>query len=295
MIKTWNTLSLSHRAGVFRILFFGLFLYFIKFFYLVSFSNFSQMDVYCSETMGVWYYLDLSRSQLSLLAWACIIGAVFACAGLFTRLSYFVVFISFLLLNACALKYCYFNHLYMPLHIPLLFWGLLDGQSGYRLDRLIFKTKKLPEDEENKRIEFFVKCNRVFFVVVFFATGLAKLKTSGFNWIFSDSMMHMLNLQNFASDRTLVPDFFHDINSWLIANPMICIALAFMTVFIEILAPIALFSHRGMKFIVFHLVLMQIGIYVTMYINFFPWFLIYLCWLPLLKVEPTFKVKTIKL
>lgn len=289
MIQQIRNLNPQQRLGLLRIAFFGLFLYLVKFNYLTEFLNL-KFDLRCSSNMGIWFFWEISDANFIVLKWICIAAAITSCLGLLTRLSYFTLFASFLILNMYALKFCYWNHLYMPLHIPIFLWALLDRHSSYRLDDFIFKRNQVSSDIAASDINFFIKVNRIFFCIVFFSTGWAKLNEGGVNWVFSDSLRHMLNVQNFANANTILFDFFQSINHWLMEYPSLCMLLALDTILIELLTPIALFSVRASRLVILHLVLMQIGITVVMYINFSSWYIIYLFWLPLFPgVEPTLK------
>lgn len=260
----------------------------VNFDYLTAFSTI-ELNLYCSKNMGVWAPLDLTPDHILALKWLCIGAAVLASIGLFTRAAYWVVFISFMLLNMYALKFCYWNHLYMPLHIPILLWGLLDKDSSYRFERWIFRKKKELTSEKEERAIFFIKCNRVFFALVFFATGLNKIIYGGVDWIFSSSLQNILFLQNFAQAHAGTNPYFLAINQWVIDHPYLCMFLAFETVFLEFIAPIALFSKRWSIYILIQLALMLIGFLILMYIDFLVWFLLFLFWLPFKSTTPTFK------
>lgn len=61
--------------------------------------------------------------------------------------------------------------------------------------------------------------------------------------------------------------------------PTLCKLMAITTVATELTAPLALLSRRLKNFLVVELALTQIGIFVLMYIGFYSWAALYLCWL----------------
>jgi hypothetical protein len=281
-------LSPDERLGLVRILFFGALVFSINFDHLTSFVGLA-LDIKCSQNMGIWYFFEFSKTQMSVLKYVCMISAVTSCIGFFTRLSYWLCFLSLLFLNMYALKFCFWNHVYLPLHFPMLFWALLDRNSTFRVDQFL-KIRFLNSKSSIDSTDFLVKANRVFFAIIFFAAGYSKLKNGGLDWIFSSSLQNILYLQNFLTRSADTPELFVKLNHWLIQFPKLCSFLALDTILIELITPIALFSKRAQKYIILHLIVLQFGFYVFTYINFLIWLLIYLFWLPLLKEEPTVRM-----
>jgi hypothetical protein len=70
-----------------------------------------------------------------------------------------------------------------------------------------------------------------------------------------------------------------------VSQPWLCRALAVFSVVAEVSAPVALFSRRLRNWIVVDLALLQIGIFILMYINFAPWSTLYVFWLPITKIR----------
>lgn len=188
------------------------------------------------------------------------------------------------------LKFCYYNHQYMPLHLALLFWFLLDDFSGLRLDSLLFKKLITQNNSQTikERYLFFIKTFRVYFCIIFFASGFSKILFGGLNWIFSDSLLYYINLQNYANAGVMNIQPFQKFNHFIQKYPILVRLIALDTVLIELLSPLALFSKLMSKLIPLHLFLFLIGVYVILYIDFTVWFCLFLFWLPLLNEEPTF-------
>jgi hypothetical protein len=110
---------------------------------------------------------------------------------------------------------------------------------------------------------------------VFFAAGVAKLRSSGLAWAFSD------NLQNY-----LVAGFYTGhgprttLGLWLVGHPVLCQMVAGAALLMEVTAPLALVSRRYRWFVIPGLLGMQIGIHLTMGIRFEEFRTCYLVWIP---------------
>lgn len=280
---------MSFKVGLIRILFFLFFLFKTNFHYLASFGKIT-INSDCSK-MGINYDLILSFEQLLFLKWIVIVFSVFSAIGFLTKFSYLIVFLSFGLINVFALKFCYYNHQYIPFHIAFLFWFLLDDFSGIRLDALIFRKKKLfSHTDLIQRYNFFVRAFRVYFCIIFFSAGVSKILYGGLDWIITNSLLNYINLQNYANAGMVYLKHTQFLNHLIQQYPLFVKFLAFDTILIEFLAPLALCSKNLAKFIVFHLFIFLLGIYLIMYIDFTVWFCLFLFWLPLLNPEPTFKL-----
>jgi hypothetical protein len=111
--------------------------------------------------------------------------------------------------------------------------------------------------------------------LIFFAAGVAKLRTSGLAWAFSGNLQNIL-LSSFYTGRPPRTT----LGLWLAGHPWLCQAVAGGTLFIEITAPLALFSRRYRWVVVPSLIAMQVGIYLMMGVKFEPYLVCYLSWIP---------------
>jgi hypothetical protein len=116
------------------------------------------------------------------------------------------------------------------------------------------------------------------FALVFFAAGVAKLRHSGFEWIFSDSMTITLIYHHyyFSNAEPWVPLGLHLAQyGWLTR------LFAASTVVIEVGYPLALFSRKARWIFVPSMVLMLVGIRALMGPTFVPQYLIcHVFWVP---------------
>lgn len=239
----------------------------------------------CTEIIGVIFNINLTYNQALIMAWLFRISTLFSILGLFTIPAMWISFISLFLLNANALKFCYWNHHSIPLHVGMFLWALLDRNSSFRVDNIIkhkiVGSMNLQDPITLQHNEILPMLNRIYFSIIFFLSGFTKLKFSGWSWVASDSLKNILITQNFAHENYWPSRLFVIINSFVIKIPYLTEILAFTTILIEIAAPLVLFKTKLRKWILIDLALMQIGIYILMYIKFSPWAATYIFWLPL--------------
>lgn len=270
----------NHHLGLARILFFAIAFLSTATTPLLKDYSMVTADLYCSQTMGAWLQVHLSVGAADLLFQLYRLALLCAIVGFLTPASYWVIFLSSAVLNMNSLKFCFFDHRTLPLQAAFFLWALLDTNSSYRLDQKLFKWKAQEGDPS-----FLFQIMRLHFVIVFFAAGIAKLRYGGIEWITTDTLQNYLILQNFFFENTFAHRHFQSLNHWVIQQPWLCHLLAFETVLIELLAPLALVRHRSSRSIVFSLLLMQIGIYFLMFFKFTPWLALYVFWIPFFEMR----------
>ena len=258
--------------GILRFLFFGL-LFFTTTNPYIAYYAYLPKDFMC-ESAGAWYLLSHSFSEVSTLILIYKIALVFSAVGFLSIISFWISFLSFFVIVMNSIKFCFFNHNYYAIPIALFLWALLDNSSDYRLDRLWQKKKLLVEPLP------LILFLRIHFCIIFFLSGYTKLRNSGIEWIFSNTLQNVIALQRFNYDSFPQAKWFHVLNIWITSFPSYVIyALALFVVLAEISAPLALFSKRLRYPILLSLLSLQVGIYFFMYLNFVAWLPLYLCWL----------------
>jgi hypothetical protein len=123
-----------------------------------------------------------------------------------------------------------------------------------------------------------VQMVRLLSAIVFFAAGMAKLKSGGLDWAFSDNLRNVL-LQHHVHSRPMV-----DWGLWIAARPWVYQPLAATTLLIELLFPLVLFSRWARATLVPAMFLIQVGIALVMGVFFTQFMFIYLFWLPVFAV-----------
>lgn len=270
--------------GIGRILYYSIVLISTAPFYLAYWGQFDGPK--CTEISGILLDLSLNFDQATVVAWIFQISTLFAAIGLLTRFSLWISFLSLGLLNANALQFCYWNHHSIPLHVGMFLWALLDTNSSFRLDSLIHRFVRPQKERSNPSFatlsdNYLPILSRVYFAIIFFLSGYTKLKYSGLNWIFSDNLKNILITQNFAHENFWWSPEFVSLNAFVIGIPYAGQLMALATIVLELCAPLALFKTRLRNWIIADLALMQVGVFLLMYINFSPWAATYVFWLPL--------------
>lgn len=275
-LLVWTEVRANNQhLGLARILFFTIVFFSTALTPLLKDYSMVTANLYCSQTMGAWLQIHLDLATADLLFQIYRIALLFAIVGFLTPASYWVIFLSSAVLNMNSLKFCYFDHRTLPLQAAFFLWALLDTNSNYRLDQKLFKWKAKEGDPS-----FLFRMMRIHFAIIFFAAGVAKLRYGGIDWITTNSLQNYLILQNFFFEDTFAHRTFQSLNHWVINQPWLCHLLAFETVVIELLAPLALVNHKSSRSIVMSLLLMQIGIYFLMFFKFTPWLALYVFWIP---------------
>lgn len=171
----------------------------------------------------------------------------------------------------------YQGHVYMPCLLAGLPLAFSAASSRLSLDRLFF-IKSL--DVVNIDRLVFLNMQLVF-CSVFFLAGLSKLTNSGLEWITTDTLRnYILRGQFLYGDTNQFLKEGSAIGFFLYNNPMLCHVIAGAVVIIELLSPAAMFSKKAAVFIIPLIFCMQVGIYFSVGVNFKPYLLLYLCWLP---------------
>lgn len=262
--------------GLVRILFFSIAFWTTASGYMGEFSKIPP-TLHCPQTTtGAWAYISLSAGVVQGLMTLYNVSLLTALVGFLTRTSYWLCFLSSSLIYLNSLKYCYYDHRQLPLQLVFVFFALLDQNSRFRLDQLIWRQREKEEGDP----AYLLQVLRIHFCLVFFAAGFAKLRYSGVDWITTETLRNFLILQNFFFEGTWEQKAFFFINDWVVRHPWLCRFLAFETILIELMAPLALYKSRWSRSLVVNLFFMQIGIYFLMYFAFSPWFALYVFWIP---------------
>jgi len=277
-IQKQNNVSWA-QLGLLRIGVMSLLLAFSNYASPSGFANFASSAT-CLKNMGLWLNIELTGDDLRHLHLTYQVALALSAVGLFTRPAIWVSFLTTFAMNAYALKFCYTNHSNLPTIAFLGIWSLFDRGSGWRLENILFRSYRrragLPKDNEAGEMLFALK---LFFCVIFFSAGVTKLRMSGLEWIWSDNLWRLLAMQNYFYENSTPRQLFLEFNAFLIRNPKLCPILALDVVLIELVAPLALFRKSWVKWIVPHLLLMQVGVYIFFYVDFRVWLALYPIWI----------------
>jgi hypothetical protein len=208
-----------------------------------------------------------------LLAWQTLLAVALACCVLGVWIRYAAPAVFFLSTLYLGLPQCFGNvsHSDMLFVLALGVFALSNSADSLSLAARRRRSSPTPSGEYRWPIALI----QTLMCVVFFAAGVAKLRSGGLAWVFSDHMQNSL-LKHFYGNSepptTLGP--------WLAQYSWMCQALAGLTVFVECAAPLALFSRHWRWLLVPVLFGMQIGIHLALGHDFELFRLCYLFWLP---------------
>ena len=211
------------------------------------------------------------------------VSILFACLGLLTRPAAAFSFVAGCYLFGMQNSFAKTHH--MESLLLLVFCVLCFSRcgDGFSLDAWLRRSWRrwpfgsLPEGK-HPGYGWPVKLVRVLFVLVFCAAGASKLRNSGLEWIASDHLAILLVSKALAGDRIDPPLVW--VAFWLWTRPVLCSLLACATVFLELLAPLALVNGYVRAVVVPGLFLMMCGFWLVMGIPFPQWLAVFVFWIP---------------
>jgi hypothetical protein len=202
-----------------------------------------------------------------------------ACAlGLGYRILAPLNFVAAFILMNYAHSFGYQTHTYMPVLLVGFSLSFAAASDRLSLDSRLF-PKWVQQTHDLRLYNWPLRTAQLTFCLVFFAAGISKVRTSGLDWITTDT------LQNYFLVSSLV---YRDVNSaahafrlnhLLYLEPWLCHLLALTTVAIEIAAPLAFFRRRLAWVLVPTLFLAQVFIFFAIYVNFRIYLAIYVVWI----------------
>lgn len=289
MIKDFQTRALEwgnrflykpaspYPLAVCRIIFFGwLFLWYLgKDLSMVSYQHEAVWNpVLLIRMFGVEEIPERGTLLPLLFLWR---GALLtACLGFMTRFSSLLCCVIGAYLISLTHSFWKINHSDGALVIAMGFFALSKAGDVLSIDSLIRRKiggKPLPvrPDAEYRWPIQFV---RVLLMVIFFAAGIAKLRNSGLEWVFSENQHTILWYAKLTREPLV------DLNLDFPGIGLLCKGMALFALGIELIAPLALFDRRAAAVIVSSLFLLQTGITVLMRDDFTQFAVLYAFWLP---------------
>jgi hypothetical protein len=114
----------------------------------------------------------------------------------------------------------------------------------------------------------------VLMAIIWFAAGYAKLKESGINWAFSDTLANNLMVHHYSHHPPT------NWGLWLADHPWLCRFFALGSLMLEAGAPLALVSLWFRRAWVPGIAAMQLGIKLMLGVSFVQFMICYIFWLP---------------
>jgi hypothetical protein len=219
----------------------------------------------------------LSSGSITLLHTVWTISLATSCVGLFTRASTISSFILGVYLLGLPLNFGKVSHGEALVVFVLGIMALSRCGDSCSIDRFIRKARQGSEPSVQRprvRGEYTwpVRAVWVLFALMFFGAGVAKLRESGLEWIFSDNMAILLMRAQMQGQAVL------PFASYVREYPWLGQLVAAGTIAVEVGYPLALLSSRARWILVPGAFFMQIGISLLMGITFSSWLILNLFW-----------------
>lgn len=195
---------------------------------------------------------------------------VFACIGLFTRASLFIVALIFFYLSGIFFSLGGWDHSTGIAALSFLVLATSKHGHEFSVDHILFGNKK--SSPSTLESSWPIVINRWLLSILFFSAGVKKLTLSGLDWVFSDHMANLLQGVHNPEFAKLL--YYVASKSWL------CQAIAGGTILFELLAPLALFGGVWRAPIAVGQVLFLITVSLVLREQFWPMYAVMLCWLP---------------
>ena len=236
-----------------RFLFYSVFLYLIK---LEWFLRHSQYPKSLYLPQGIFSIvtdpLVLSDSSIAILNYIWITVGILSAIGVMYQLSSIIFCLVSILAFNIGHNYGYQTHTYMPLALATMAMAF-GGKNKIFLVRFIF-------------------------VSIFFMAGLSKIRNSGIDWFLSENLQNILiRSKIYYHDLHFLAQKFN-LNYFIARHLELTKIIAFSAVALELSAPLAILTPKLKNYIVSSLLLMQVGIYFTVLVNFKFYVLIYIFW-----------------
>jgi HTTM domain len=265
------------NLGLCRVLFFG-----ALFLLYWDYDPARWADKLDSLWMPVWLFEILklpvlSSGSLALFHSVWITSLATSCVGLFTRASTICSFILGVYLLGLPLNFGKVSHGEALVVFVLGIMALSRCGDSSSVDRFVRKARQGSEPSvQRPRVSgeytWPVRVVWVLFALIFFGAGVAKLRQSGLEWIFSDNMAILLMRAQMQGQAVL------PFASYVREYPWLGQLVAAGTIVVEVGYPLVLFSSRARWILVPGAFSMQIGISLLMGITFRDWLILNLFW-----------------
>jgi hypothetical protein len=273
--RFWFRPASPANLGVCRVWFFAAaFVYYCT----EDFSAWAQVSSVFWDPIVVFRFLNLPLASSAILivlqtVWK--IALALSCVGLATRVSTVTAFVLGGYLIGLPHNFGKIHHYDALLLIVLGIMAVARCGDAWSLDRWLWSKR----DDVVPSGEYWWPVRLVWLTMslVFFASGVAKLRTSGLAWVFSDNLAITLvqNQYHRAHSDPLV--------SWGLAlaqHARWCQTLAAITVLSELSAPLAVVSGWARAVVVPVLFAIQVGIRVVLGPSFDQLMICYIFWVP---------------
>lgn len=273
----------SANLGICRFLFYGI----IFCIYLeTDFSQWAEVPevlwhpIFIFDFFGVPVFSENTLGFLGIL-WRA--SLLLSCAGLLTRPATVCSFVAGCYLLGMQNSFAKTHHTESLLLLIFCVLCFSRCGDGFSLDSVLQRSYRWWPfgrgiEKRHPRYNWPVRLVWVIFTLVFCAAGTSKIRNSGLEWITSGYLADLIVSKGLEGDR--VDPVLGWLPFWLGSSTWACSFLAGATVFLEFLAPLALFNGYLRAVIVPGLFFMLCGFWVVMGIPFPQWLAAFVFWVP---------------
>jgi hypothetical protein len=283
-MRFWFAPGPASTLGVCRVLFFlGMWLWHVPRDYASwgSFSDVFWMPIFLFYRLGI-PLLPIEALDVMQTVWKA--SLVFGAIGLFTRASTIVAFA--LGTYLIGLPHNFGDTQHYDALVVFVLGALVFSHAGdaWSIDALIAARRgRADRPADSGEYTWPIRFVWVAMALIFFAAGTSKLRFSGLEWAFSDNLALLLQRQHYhiSHGQPLV--------SWgltVAAHPWLVQPMAALSLAVETLFPLALFSPAARQLLVPAAFLFVVGIRVLMGPNFELFMVCFVFWVPWHRVGP---------
>lgn len=208
------------------------------------------------------------------------LGTLLCAIGFFYRWVAPVWWLSCLLVTTYGHSFGYQGHVFMPVVLAGLPLALAQASRVISIDSwLTRRFGKCPQNGSALGDRLSIRSIQVVLVLAYFAAGVAKLRHGGLDWMTGETLRNYLFRSSIIYSDINALAHLLSLNDRLIRFPLICNALAFFAVLAEVTAPAAFFWRRASYIVLPLIVLLQVGIFFTMYVRFTPYLALVAAWI----------------
>ena len=141
------------------------------------------------------------------------------------------------------------------------------------LDALRRRQHGQPRPGKSSEYRWPIALMQALMMTAFFAAGLCKLRNCGLAWFTTDSLINTIVRNHYTGHNPPT-----GLGLWMVQFPLLCQFAAFLSLWVEITAPLALYNRWYRWWVVPNLFAMQVGIFLTMGVLFEAFWICYLFW-----------------
>lgn len=269
----WFAPAAARPLALCRIAFYGLLL---LYYWSYDFGVWALAPVTTWAPTPPYFFLGLPRAShetLILLQFAWKAALLLACLGLATRFATATAFALGLYLIG-FMRNIDMNHTDAALILVLGIMAVARCGDACALDRWLVGRSRPRVAPPSGDYRWPVQLIQMATILPLFVAGIAKLRHSGLEWVFSDTLAIVMLQNNFRTDPLLPWGIELARFVWL------CQALAAGALLIELLLPLALINVKARLVLVPSAIMLLVGFRLLLGPNFAPLIICYAFWLP---------------